>query len=132
NRFRMSDVGFRMDPSKFRHPKSDIRNPSSPLPLLMLRIHADDPHHALAVDHLALGTYLLDRRSYLHNSSSMLAAVMAWSAPTSRSTVPQTSNNRFPARTCWMASSSDSWVTRISFCAVSFTSPIATVRAESP
>jgi hypothetical protein len=36
------------------------------LPLLMLRIGADDPHHALAVDHFALVTHLFDGRSNFH------------------------------------------------------------------
>ena len=34
----------------------------------MLRIGADDSHHALAVDDLALVTHFFDRRSYFHFS----------------------------------------------------------------
>src|ERR1700683_1142686 len=36
------------------------------LPLLMLWIGADDPHHALAVDHLAFVAHLFDGRSNFH------------------------------------------------------------------
>ena len=32
----------------------------------MLRVGADDPHHALAVDHLAFITHLFDRSSNFH------------------------------------------------------------------
>ena len=39
---------------------------------------------------------------------------------------------RLPALACWIANSSDSWVTRISLRVCSPTSPIATVVAESP
>src|SRR5215469_3339984 len=38
-----------------------------PLPLFMFRVHADHPHHALAMDDLALVTNLLNRCPYLHN-----------------------------------------------------------------
>src|SRR5437879_2677837 len=38
------------------------------LALLMFRVGADDPHHTLAVDHLALITNLLNRGSYLHDA----------------------------------------------------------------
>src|SRR6266545_4697957 len=40
----------------------------SALALLVARVGADDAHHALPPDHLALGTDLLDRRSYLHRA----------------------------------------------------------------
>src|SRR5271170_6906092 len=36
------------------------------LPLFMLRIGADDPHHTFAVDHFALVAHLFDGRSYFH------------------------------------------------------------------
>jgi hypothetical protein len=36
------------------------------LPLLMLRIAADDPHHALAVDHFAFVAHLFDGRPDFH------------------------------------------------------------------
>jgi hypothetical protein len=35
----------------------------------MFRVHADDPHHTFAMDHLALIANLFDRRSYLHKTS---------------------------------------------------------------
>src|ERR1700730_7532417 len=40
------------------------------LPLLMLRIGADDPHHAFAVDHFALVAHLFHGCSYFHIFSS--------------------------------------------------------------
>jgi hypothetical protein len=39
----------------------------SSLPLFVFRVNANHPHHALAVDDLALVTNLLYRRSNLHN-----------------------------------------------------------------
>src|SRR5882672_10531599 len=36
------------------------------LPLFVFRVHADDPHHAFAMDHLALVANLFDRRSHFH------------------------------------------------------------------
>src|SRR5712691_6512161 len=41
---------------------------SSPLPLLVARVTADDPHRAVPADHLALLAHLLDRRTDLHRS----------------------------------------------------------------
>jgi hypothetical protein len=40
----------------------------------MLRVYADDPHHAFAVDHLAFGTNWFYRRSYFHNLIILLRA----------------------------------------------------------
>src|SRR5215469_10694122 len=54
------------------------------LSLLVFRVYADDSHHALAVDHLALVTNFLDGRSYLHKIS-----FTAGSAPTAHSRSPQ-------------------------------------------
>src|SRR4029078_7910222 len=39
------------------------------LTLLVTRVDADDPHRAVAADHLALVAHLLDRRSNLHRTS---------------------------------------------------------------
>src|SRR6478672_3296711 len=39
------------------------------LTLLVARVAADDPHRAVAADHLALVAHLLDRRSNLHRTS---------------------------------------------------------------
>src|SRR6187551_963604 len=39
------------------------------LTLLVARVDADDPHRAVAADHLALVAHLLDRRSDLHRAS---------------------------------------------------------------
>jgi len=36
------------------------------LPLFMFRVGADDPYHALAMDHLAFITHLFDRSSNFH------------------------------------------------------------------
>ena len=40
----------------------------SALPLLVTGVLADDPHHAVAADQLALLAHLLDRRSDLHRA----------------------------------------------------------------
>src|SRR5579863_1805221 len=40
------------------------------LPLFVLRVLADDPHHAVAANHLALVANLLYRCSYLHENPS--------------------------------------------------------------
>ena len=45
------------------------------LPLFVFRVDADDPHHAFAVDHLALVANLLYRRSHFHNSTDTLTGV---------------------------------------------------------
>ena len=42
-----------------------------PLPLLVLGVGADHPHHALAVDDLAVITHLLDRSPYFHCRSPL-------------------------------------------------------------
>jgi hypothetical protein len=46
------------------------------LPLFMLRIDADDPHHAFAMDHLALIANFLDRRSYLHDVETVFLRIL--------------------------------------------------------
>src|SRR5579872_6409339 len=43
-----------------------IRAISLPLPLFVFRVHADDPHDTLAMDHLAFVANLLDGRSNFH------------------------------------------------------------------
>src|SRR5208283_5914320 len=43
--------------------------PLLPLPLLVLGVGADHPHHALAVDDLALVTNLFNRRPDFHRSA---------------------------------------------------------------
>src|SRR3990172_3735500 len=42
-----------------------------PLPLLVLLIAADDPHHSVPAHHLALDADLSDRRPYFHVRSSL-------------------------------------------------------------
>src|SRR5207245_1530145 len=49
-----------------------------PLPLLMLLIGANDPHHTLAADHLALDANLLDRRTNLHSFLNTLPRVVSY------------------------------------------------------
>src|SRR3954462_2710957 len=45
-----------------------IRAMHLPLNLLVARVRADDPHLAVAADHLAVLAHTLDRRSYLHGT----------------------------------------------------------------
>jgi hypothetical protein len=45
---------------------------TSPLPLLVAGICANNPHRAFAFDDFALVTYFLDGRSYLHDDTSSL------------------------------------------------------------
>src|SRR5215472_15783508 len=83
------------------------------LPLFMLRIYADDPHHALAVDHLALVTNFLYRCAYLHTEYSLFLwrgrlLLTALSKPTVHSTsrlrnarnAPNTIRPSLPPSTC--------------------------------
>src|SRR5438067_1151946 len=54
----------KIDPRHSRHAPSPLA-----LPLLVPRVLAYDPHHALALDDLAVLAARLDRRSHLHHSS---------------------------------------------------------------
>ena len=46
----------------------------------MLRIDADNAHHALAVNHLTLVTNLLDGRTYLHGTISISFIPVSYAA----------------------------------------------------
>src|SRR5438552_11478997 len=63
----------------------------------MLRVYANDPHHAFAVDHLAFGTYFLHRRSYFHSFLVILPRVRSWGVSTTSTRSPGNSRTKFLA-----------------------------------
>src|SRR6476646_12072369 len=75
------------------------------LPLLMFRIHADDPDHALAVDHLALVTNLFYRCAYLHDSIflTILPRVRSWGETSTSTRSPGSSRMKFLSPLTWPA-----------------------------
>jgi hypothetical protein len=63
------------DRARGLNPGSQIQNPKwLPLTLFVLGVGADDPHHTLAADDLAVFTNPPDAGSYLHDWQPLLLA----------------------------------------------------------
>src|SRR5216684_5759809 len=63
----------------------------------MLGVHADDPHHGFAVNHLALRTHWFNRRSYFHSFLVILPRVRSWGVNTTSTRSPGNSRTKFLA-----------------------------------